>query len=735
MSSPSVLQVVLQRRWWVLILIATVSAATANWLAGRYSKQSALSQAAVIHTGLPGVPGPDVYEPLGPKTCSELLTSINVLNEVLAKRGLNMPPTVLADLLTVTQSRTSNLINVQLAWGNPKDAVAVLNDLLNVFVEHIASQRRATLREHMAHVETALLQARIEVDDARQRIKEYQLQQEKLMEEGGLTGDQYRSVLTNISNTQLTIDDKKVQQLGIEEQIAALGARRDAATQLHTELVESVKQELTQEIRGMFERLRSRYSDESTSHRFFSGLLTRIDAFSESPDAPAELERWQSELVAAITDDDRQLSAAETQELSAILETVGGRANVKLRELDLERRDLRAKQDQLMLSQIPVKNQIEMLQQRLVAYQAQADELSAQITGIHGDRANDYEVRLAEAENQEQALAMQLDNMRQLEKCRVREWTVSMKASDETTEVYSNGKKIFAASFFLLCLTLSSPLFLAEWYARRESPQVLFARALRLPMLAENVLQYLLPSRSGPLDLQRLGDHQLESLRMLALRIQQSAHRAGSVILMSSLDASASAAPLMTAVAQCLAQREERLLLIDAVSSERSPYPLASLLPTRQAQPDAPEIEEPAMVDSQGDRQPPHPRESDSTALVPSPGLAEYLADSQRFEVNDLIRHSGCDGIDVIASGSVPFSREAMASSALTGLLEQCSRNYTLVLVNGPAARWSADLEMLTARADGVVLMATPRVKNDASARAVVNDLIELEAPLVGVVS
>jgi Mrp family chromosome partitioning ATPase len=58
-----------------------------------------------------------------------------------------------------------------------------------------------------------------------------------------------------------------------------------------------------------------------------------------------------------------------------------------------------------------------------------------------------------------------------------------------------------------------------------------------------------------------------------------------------------------------------------------------------------------------------------------------------------------------------------------------------MVLIHGPAADSVADLQMLTARSDGIVLAATKDCAKDPHVREVVQDLLDLGAPLIGLVA
>jgi Mrp family chromosome partitioning ATPase len=273
-------------------------------------------------------------------------------------------------------------------------------------------------------------------------------------------------------------------------------------------------------------------------------------------------------------------------------------------------------------------------------------------------------------------------------------------------------------------LLFSAPLFIAEWRSQIGSPQVRLARTLRVPVLAERMLEHFSPQQRHGHALSQLSDEQMESVRMLTLRIQQSCHRPGSVILFSSLDPKVSSVPLMATVAECLAEREERVLMIDAVCPDHALLPIVNLLGHNPN----------ATVGVKSKTSPPNESDSHPLTTPDFPGLGEYLSENCDA-VGELIRPTGCPGVDLISSGQVRFAREAMASSCLTELLNTCRRNYSVILVHGPAVDRAADIQMLTARVDGVILATTRAAGKDTKARALVQDLLDLGAPIIGLVA
>ena len=720
-AGPSLFASALRRRWWMFLLISCASAFAAREAMDYFGEHKSLSSAALIHTGLPNAPdGGEVIKPMAPATCAELIESSKILNQLRESRGMEQISTkILQELIETKTSRGSSLLSIELAWSNPADNVAMLNELLDIFVEEIAAQRRATLRDHMQHVENALLQSRAEVSDARQQIFEVQAKQQKVLEEGGLNSERYRSILSSVASTQLGVDEKRVEQLGVQQQIEVLQQKSNALEQQAIKVLDDYKLQLVRQIAKRLRRVQVQLTETSAVFAEISDLIAQVEGFAQSDTAPADIQQWQVELYSTIRESLAPLPEEDLQAIAVDFETQLNSFGPLAKQIDTERLQLAKQQEQLELSVIPLKNQIEMLETRLADYQQQADDIGEQLTGIGADQFGAYELRLEQAESQQKALTAQLDNMRQLEKCRVREWSISVPASLETTEVSSNRAKIFAFAFVLCGLVLSAPVLGGEWYRRQISPQVAFANSLQLPVLAERILQDFAPSRRQRMSPSKLTGEQLEIVRMLALRIQQSAHVDGSVVLFSSIDPHYSPAPLMASIAECLAQREEKVLIVDAVCPGKTRLPITNVI----AMP-----EQPAAQANQNSEV------AITAEATEQPGLSEYFT-SDCETVQDLVRHTGCPGVDLISSGHSDFPREALASSCLTELVESCRENYTMILVNSPAATASADLQMLTARADGVVLMATKDVRKNPRARAAVADLIDLGAPIIGVVA
>jgi Mrp family chromosome partitioning ATPase len=361
-----------------------------------------------------------------------------------------------------------------------------------------------------------------------------------------------------------------------------------------------------------------------------------------------------------------------------------------------------------------------LLRKRLQEYEQQAKELAVDVTGVRTSDLEDLEKKVKSAEGRLQLVNQQMDNMRELEQCRINEFSISTPASMETVESKSNKRKLFVLVLFALSAILCTPVLAVEWLLQRESPVARFASRWGLPVIAERLLSNYSPTSRKPADW-RVDD----AIRMTTLRIQQSLGQSGGIVLMSGLGNTPTPVSLMSAIAECLAQREERVLLVDAIDPSTGSSLLSAPAATAQgrASPRLLPVEKQTPANGKGNSQ-----------LQKVFGLSEYL--SRECEgVADLIQPTACPGVDLISSGANRFPNEAMASSCITELFDHCRSTYTMILVAGPPVVDRADFQMLAARADAILLAADRASIGDPINRAVVQDLIELRAPVIGIVA
>ncbi len=724
-DGATILLAVLRKRWLLLFCIALVSAGLGVLAAMQLGQTTAIVNSSLIFTGLPDASRQTLFDPLGPATGAEMVESVRVLDKLVSKRGLGISPVSMGKAIDANIGRSSAMLNLTLTWNDAEDGIAILNDLDGIFIEEMSDQRKSIQRDHLQHLEFQLLQAKARVDDSRQQLAALRKQQEQQLDKGGLTADKYRTTLSSITSAEVSIDVAKTEQVGVQQQIEMVSKQIADSVAKKQQIEKDLRRELLHEAGIAMKAAHDRTTPNSNSARAVEATLAEVAQFAKSDKQPEIGDRWVKALFAILNKHSSGISTDDLEKLKDTFGDISHQGEVDLNSSDAERRRLEEQRNAMELRLIPLRNQIAMLEQHRENYLKEATKLKEEITGISAMQLDQFQHQVDEAEKLQDTLVVQRDSLRQLAESRLREWSVSVPASMETTQLVSSHAKIFVLTFAICCLIFSSPLMVAEWHVQTGTPQVQFARSLRVPILAERILEDFSPEQRKANAQARLDADRMETLRMLTLRIQQSCHRPGSVVLFSSLDSRFSAAPLMAGVAECLADREERVLLVDAVSPDRTLLPVLHLLPGGNG-----------AAPANGKA-----RSANALALtVPEPhhnavtGLSEYLTEECE-DIGELIRPTGCPGVDIIASGKVGFPREAMASSCLTELLNTCRRNYTMVLVHGPAVDSAADLQMLTARADGIVLAATKSVGKDPRARAIVTDLLELGAPVIGLVA
>jgi len=229
----------------------------------------------------------------------------------------------------------------------------------------------------------------------------------------------------------------------------------------------------------------------------------------------------------------------------------------------------------------------------------------------------------------------------------------------------------------------------------QPTPLNVVSRRWNLPVLGMQSVD-----RSAKARHKELATKSQTELRLMALRIQQSLHRPnGRVVLFSGLDHEESPMTLIRALANCFAQREETVLIIQTL-----PGQLESLK-----------------------------KHSSNNAIqrCGRPGVAEFLS-GEYEDATSLIIETGIKGVEFLPGGCTVAASEFMASSRLTSLIEQFRETYSMILLCGPSTIHPADLQMLAARADGIVFTVNRRSLQTVHGEEVIGDLIELGAPILG---
>ncbi len=736
-NSSDLLWGVLRRQWILLLFAVIVSGVVAFFVGMNFSSHTVTAHMTLSAQAMP-MSRENIYVSPNPNTAAIILKSGEVLAPVI-ERNTGLPSLgELSRQLKVTPNATAGTIAVdlelQLGDGKIEDlkkkAIAALDDIGQRFTEVVNNRRSKTLQSHEDFVTTNLNEASLARDKARNALVDAR---DKQLKQG--SGETRASaVIENAVTRRLQLDDQI-------EDAQRKGARIRRDTSMRLDESRTIVSSALLEILNSRRRQLENYGRGLTSASKITVVkaeiqkqLTQLEAElnaliatlapagtpaaadgttgAESPAAPSAL---VSDLVAATpagspaaataspTAADAAVFATESRDLLAAwiekFQTVGRetlgeldpvavtaieRAQAQLSALIVEMRrlDLDAFENDGLLASLEKRKRL--------AEDLGKEGVESQFDSLSSIMQSESELQQKEAAYGR--LAQLLDQIRQLRGCTIAEYVVSSDAVVyDLFDVKSNRNKLFAFTFLGCGLVLSIPSFLIEMMRMRPTPVNVVSRRWNLPVLG--IQSSGQPTKAGKKEQAAMSQHEL---RLMALRIQQSLFQpTGRVVLFSGLDHEESPMTLIRSLAKCFSQREESVLMIQTVPCQL-------------------EMSKHASGEKKG-----------------RPGVAEFLAGEVQ-EVDSMILNTGIAGIDFLPGGCTVTASEAMASSRLTTLIDQFRERYSMIMLCGPSTLHPADLQMLAARADGIVFTVNKKSLTTVYGEEVISDLIELGAPILG---
>jgi Mrp family chromosome partitioning ATPase len=304
-------------------------------------------------------------------------------------------------------------------------------------------------------------------------------------------------------------------------------------------------------------------------------------------------------------------------------------------------------------------------------------------------------------------------------------------ASAERAIPDGNHQKLFVLAFGVTGLLLGLPVLLLDLLYTPMTATQRLGNELGLATIPTHEIM----SRTSVNATLQVGDPEL---RLLALRIQQMAREArGSVVLFSSLADNVSTKELTTTLAQCLAARQEKVLMIDLESIEDNRVPSSAIKRLKVSANSKRTVVVASSAGAHGNGGVPGKltgeidSEDDHSLSGGKMGLAVALSGGAKVPEDVLIEH-GDDGVDRVLLGSGELAVEAFATPLMGQLLETYRNAYSMVLLSGPAAKHLADVQMLAARCDGTLFVAPERGELTQTARRTILELKENRQVILG---
>ncbi len=631
---------------------------------------------------------------------AELIQSPAFLLTVIEKRNMAHELDVLGltNSLDVAADGKSKMITLLLTTSDLAKGKELLDDLMEMYVQRAVEDRRNRATDHVRHAEDELFRAEANEENSRKLLRNYS---EKMVGTEFLTRTQLPDTLRQYTTAH---NSAVLAETTFKTQIQEYKASRIIEVKdLNRKMLEA-KQSNVKSHLEKYDPASQPYQTLTRLSRELEELAKKIGdydspmKFKEQIDGVGKNLSSFPWLNSYVTPD---MSDQSTQ-IDKITEE-GKRAELGLKtRSDEVMTDLKAKIDDTKKKKLEAANN---------AIRPQVEERKA------------FQDDLAAATYNKQMVRGQLQALRQIKASPVKELSIVCKATWDG-KAKTTFKKLFALAFIGVSLVLVAPVFGAEYFLSRESPADETARRFGLPLLSRGALSGRLNRRKGggEFSLARTSDDGEDSLRLLALRIQQSLRRPGAVIVFSPLEHNESPISLICKLAVCFAEREELVLVVDAggtLADSRST--LASLFHgTPHRTPEGRPLD-PTLVDSSAEAQ------------MATFGISDYLC-NEDLEIGDLVLHTKYTRVDCIHGGVCPLPREGLASRRITDLLELSRGRYSMILVAGPSTHNQTDVQLLAARADGMLFTVSPSTPISNRGHEVIQDLIDLDAPVMGLI-
>ena len=694
------IQGALQRQWRPLLVAVLASGIAASFVSAKFSNETVTAHLTLASQDLPGAHR-GVYEPPNATAASTLIKSTKVLQPVIQKHGL-ASVAFLARVLKLVPDRDSGTLVIDLVLNDSKKSVDTLNDVGHEFVKTVMQNRKDILTSHAEHVNSLLLTLVSDLQRSRNELRASKNQQDV----SGKSNPQISASLEglflqkNELKKSLELDSRKVAKLQRELDVLATEVllKRDLACRQVLEgrwrqseilagrvtaaapimfVIKEIQRQLIELQREL--RTPPKKGDELVIAAPTDAQLG-LDETSDKLQSP--LTHWVKKVADIGKDTLGNLDAATHATLHANQVMMEALEN-NVRILKIEAADFKAEQNYARLKLEETDAEIQRIQEE------EADNASS------GE--NERESELTQKELQYSRLQQQLHEINQLKDCQMSDYIVRTSAEvDEKTDIKSNWKKLFALVFLGCGLLLASPSMVIELLRLQPSPVDVISRRWNLPVLGVQARKLHVSAGRDA----RISSSQQE-LRLMALRIQQSLFlRHGRVVLVSGLDHHQSPMDLIRSLAICFSQREESVLIIE----------------TLPCQPET------NWVSNS------HEKHNPGLGRL---GVAEFLAGDDE-DARNFVVSTGLPGIEFLPGGSRATTTEAMASKRLTSLIDQCRESYSIILLCGPSTLQPADVQMLAARADGILFTVNRQSMQNVYGEKMIGDFIELGFPILG---
>ena len=686
----------LRKRWWYYSMITLLAGGIGYFTAIDYGSYKFKASSLVGAKSMPFPPGQAFYTPPSIQDFVKYLLEPGAADSLIgAPPGKNLEHEL---------DHNTKVITVKFSSDQPEAAAEIVNKLIDRAIRASTEQRVKMLSDSLRYFRSLVERAETEASEQRQakvaRLKKLKV---KLLEEGN-------------------------PQLQFEELTEIVRLKRSELSVLEAELKDS--QRLLEILEKDEQSLVSKTHDELKADCLHQIVLLTQQFTAKS--APAnDLER-KAEAVRSLAKN----GLKSREELTDWLRSVEVASRVQL----TIPADNEEALDRLVENQYNLKNRLLLLPEKIEETKRKLAQATQQRGLLKVSDEFDFEtipeiqelnILITRAEQNADQIASAIAWIEDLQTLDTPAFEQLVPASAERAIPDGNHQKLFVLAFGVTGLLLGLPVLLLDLLYTPMTATQRLGNELGLATIPTHEIM----SRTSVNATLQVGDPEL---RLLALRIQQMAREArGSVVLFSSLADNVSTKELTTTLAQCLAARQEKVLMIDLESIEDNRVPSSAIKRLKVSANSKRTVVVASSAGAHGNGGVPGKltgeidSEDDHSLSGGKMGLAVALSGGAKVPEDVLIEH-GDDGVDRVLLGSGELAVEAFATPLMGQLLETYRNAYSMVLLSGPAAKHLADVQMLAARCDGTLFVAPERGELTQTARRTILELKENRQVILG---
>lgn len=609
--------------------------------------------------------------------------------EVLAgwsrEAKLDIPPAYLKKMVKVEPSAPgASKINLSLEWPDREQSAVMLNTLMKVFIADVDRRRRDW-------ISSALDTTRGSLKDCQQRYEKADETYKTFARKAGVVDikKELEKVKTDLAkakeslngpgsrlvdtNAQIKVKEREIETLKGKSSEEARAALEKRLKEIEAKMI-PVQNELDANLKIL---PRKKMSLEVSAKLLRDKAITQ-ETFDKEEAEVINLETNVKKGRELLKNFKEEFEAEKTNPTFPEMKE----AQTQLKALKTTRAGIVAEIEEKTKELGPIEAQVALL----VELQQQSEQTDQDRQALTEERKK--------LEGQLQELATLYANKRPA-------FSVSSEAQPPKDPLYNTAKKIAIPAFAL-------PLLLVVGF--------LVARDMRTSdWQAESLAHQLGLSLLGRVSRNQGGRKEIDpaEARALALRLRQYVPEEGGTILFSPVNDNSAVDDLLAHVGRFLAMRDERVLILDGRIAGAEP---AALLR---------HVERPVEPVGEG-----------STAIQAAPGvsgLVQFLV----FEGTDprqFIQPTGLGSVDFLPAGGPYQLTDVLASDPMKDLLKRLRKDYSVILVAGPAVTHMTDTEILAAYVHGIVVVLNGPVTVQAPLGEFFQSLREANAPLLGAV-